>query len=139
MKSTTNTFVDTNILVYAAEERRPADRKTLIARELLLQPDLYFSVQVLNEFVATARHPQKLAFDRNQEQEWLAEWLQRPVIPMTAETFLAALEIHARFQLSHWDSLIVASALEAGCQTIYSEDLNHGQNYGGLTVTNPFI
>jgi len=45
-----NAFVDTNVLVYAAEEKFPLARKTVIARELLLQPGLRFSVQVLNEF-----------------------------------------------------------------------------------------
>lgn len=139
MKSTPNAFVDTNVLVYAAAEETPIARKTVIARELLLRPRLHLSVQVLNEFVATARHPQKLAFSREQESEWLAEWLRRPVAHLTAETFLAALKIHARYQLSHWDSLILASAQETGCTLLYSEDLNHGQTYDGVEVVNPFL
>lgn len=57
-----NAFVDTNILVFAADESTPKDRKTVIALELLRQPGLRFSVQVLNEFVASARHPGKLNF-----------------------------------------------------------------------------
>ncbi len=46
--------------------------------------------------------------------------------------------IRRRFQLSHWDSTILAAAQELGCHTLYSEDLNHGQSYDGLRVINPF-
>jgi predicted nucleic acid-binding protein len=138
MKSTPSAFVDTNILVYAAEERTPVARKTVIARELLLLPRLFLSVQVLNEFVVTARNPGKLGLSREKEDEWLNEWLHIPVTTLTKATFFSALEIHYRHGISHWDSLIVASALEAGCQTIYSEDLNHGQEYDGVKVINPF-
>ncbi|MCU0781037.1 MAG: PIN domain-containing protein [Akkermansiaceae bacterium] len=134
-----NAFVDTNILVYAAEGSRNPHRKTVIARKLLLEPDLFLSVQVLNEFVACARHPQKLAMTRKEEGEWLALWMQKKVAPLTASTFVAALEIHHLHGLSHWDSLIVASASETKCQVLYSEDLNHGQNFDGLKVVNPFL
>ena len=139
MKSIPNAFVDTNVLVYAADERASMDRRTRIARELLLKPRLHLSVQVLNEFIAVARHPQKLNFTKLQEMEWLGMWLQNHVMPITAETFLKALEIHASHQLSHWDSLIIASATEAHCTILYSEDLNYGQNYGSVQVINPFL
>ena len=134
-----NAFVDTNILVYAAEEKTPQDRKTGIARELLLLPGLQFSVQVLNEFIASARHPQKLNLSREREQRWLHGWLLRPVAGITTETFLRALAIHARYQISHWDALILASAKEMGCVIVYSEGLNHGQDFDGVRVINPFL
>jgi predicted nucleic acid-binding protein len=134
-----NAFVDTNILVYAADESTPKGRKTVIARELLRQPGLHFSVQVLNEFVASARHPGKLNLPRERERRWLEGWLQLPVASLTAETFLRALAIHARYQVSHWDSLILAAAVESGCSIVYSEDLNHGQEYAGIRVVNPFL
>lgn len=134
-----NAFVDTNILVYAAEEKTPVDRKTTISRELLLLPGLHLSAQVLNEFVAAARHPKKLNLPRERERRWLEAWMLRPVSAITSETFLRALEIHARYGISHWDSLIVASALSTDCGIIYSEDLNHGQDYGGVKVVNPFL
>jgi predicted nucleic acid-binding protein len=47
--------------------------------------------------------------------------------------------LRRRFQLSQWDATIIAAALELGCHTVYSEDLNHGQDYGGVTVINPFL
>ena len=132
-------FVDTNVLVYAAEEKTPHARKTLIARELLLLPDLRLSVQVLNEFVVTARNSSKLNLSREHEQRWLEGWLLRPVAQISSDTFLRAIAIHTRYQLSHWDSLIVASAVEQNCQILYSEDLNTGQDYDGVKVINPFI
>jgi len=133
-----NAFVDTNILVYAAEEKEPISRKTVISRELLLQTGLHLSVQVLNEFVVTARHPRKLNLSREQEAEWLQEWLSFPTAPLTADDFLTALEIHHRYQFSHWDSLIVASAKSSKCSILYSEDLQHRQHVDGLTFINPF-
>lgn len=138
MKSTPNAFVDTNVLVYAADERSPLDRKTVIARELMLGRGLHLSAQVLNEFVASARHPQKLNLSQEKEREWLAAWLRLPVAPLTVEIFQAALAIHLRFQISHWDALIVGAALGTDCQIVYSEDLNDGQDYGGVRVVNPF-
>jgi len=139
MKSTPNAFVDTNILVYAADERNPLDRKTVIARELMLGRHLQLSAQVLNEFAVTARHPQKLNLSEEKEGEWLAEWLRLPIAPLTVEIFLAALALHARYQISHWDALIVDAALETGCDILYSEDLNGGQDYDGVKVVNPFL
>lgn len=134
-----NVFVDTNILVYAADESSPTSRKTAVAREVLLRPGIHFSVQVLSEFVANARHPRKLALTRERELRWLEGWLLRLVAPVGLETFRLALGIHARFQLSHWDSLIVASACELHCETLFSEDMNHGQDYDGVVAFNPFF
>lgn len=134
-----NAFVDTNILVYAADESTPMDRKTRIARELLRQRHLHLSVQVLNEFTVNARSKSKLNLSPLQEQEWLSRWLLFPVLSLTVETFLAAQLIHARFQVSHWDSLILASARETKSATVYSEDLSHGQDYDGVRAINPFL
>lgn len=134
-----NAFVDSNVLVYAAEEKTPLARKTTIARELLLQPGLHFSVQVLSEFVGNARHPHKLNLPREREHRWLQGWLLRPVASITTATFLRALAIHARYQISHWDSLILAAACEMNCALVYSEDLNPGQDFDGVEVINPFL
>jgi predicted nucleic acid-binding protein len=57
---------------------------------------------------------------------------------MTAESFLDARLFNERYQLSHWDGLILAAVKEAQCQTLYSEDLQNGQSYDGITIVNPF-
>jgi predicted nucleic acid-binding protein len=134
-----NAFVDSNVLIYAADETAPADRKTRIARELLRQRNLHLSVQVLSEFTVNARSKAKLNLSPEHELKWLSGWLLFPVVALTVETFLAARLIHLRYQISHWDSLIVASARETHCSLLYSEDLNHGQDFDGVKVINPFL
>jgi predicted nucleic acid-binding protein len=134
-----NAFVDTNLLLYAAENDDTAGQKTAIARELLLQPGLHISVQVLNEFIVNARSPRKLALTAAGEADWIEKLLLYPVMSLTDRTFIRALELHQRYQTSHWDSLIIASALECQCEVLYSEDLNQGQDYGGVRVMNPFF
>lgn len=132
-------FVDTNILVYAADNTGQEPRKTQIARELILQPSLCLSVQVLNEFVATARNPKKLNLTRKREARWVREWLDFQVVPLSGSTFERALEIHLTFGFSHWDSLILAAALASGCDLLYTEDLQSGQRIGNLQIVNPFL
>lgn len=134
-----NAFVDTNILVYAADSLGEDVRKKQIAREIILLPHLHLSVQVLNEFISVARNPKKLNLSREEESKWLCEWLDLKIGAITLDTFQEALELHLRLQLSHWDALIVASALKSSCEIIYTEDLQHGQNIEGLQVINPFL
>ena len=55
-----------------------------------------------------------------------------------ASTFVRALELVTRYRISNWDAAILAAALESGCEFVYSEDLNDGQDYGGVRVVNPF-
>ena len=131
-------FVDTNILVYAADETKAISRKTQIARELLLQRGLHLSVQVLNEFTVNARNPRKLNLSPLKELDWIERWLLFPVHSMTVETYLAARLLHEHYQFSHWDSLILAAAKEMHCDTLYSADLNPGQCYNGIKTVNPF-
>ena len=131
-------FIDTNVLIYAADKCAPLPRKTKIARELLLQPNLHLSVQVLNEFTVNARNPKKLNLRFEEEIRWIESWLRYPVHAMTTAAFLRARYYQKKFTLSHWDCLILASAEGAGCQRLYSEDLNAGQIYEGIEVVNPF-
>jgi len=51
---------------------------------------------------------------------------------------MEAVELRQRFQISYWDAAIIAAAKQMGCPTLYSEDLNAGQEYDGVTVVNPF-
>jgi predicted nucleic acid-binding protein len=135
----TRAFVDTNVLVYAADESKPTPRKTRIARELLLQRGLVLSVQVLNEFTVNARNEKKLNLTPEMEFDWIQQWLLFPIQAMSAESFLEARLFHERYQVSHWDGLILAAAKESKCSTLYSEDLQTGQTYETITVINPFL
>ena len=66
-------------------------------------------------------------------------WLNFPTAALTASTVLRTLEIQQRFQISYWDAAIIAAASELGCHTIYTEDLNHGQDYDDVKALNPFL
>lgn len=131
-------FIDTNILVYAADESSPHSRKTKIAREILRQRDLHLSVQVLNEFTVNARNPKKLDLSARQELDWIERWLLFPVHTMKVEHFLKARLFHEKYQVSHWDGLILAAATEAGCAVLYTEDFQNGQHYDQIKAVNPF-
>lgn len=132
-------FVDTNILVYAASDAKVGKRKTLIAHEITLLPKLHISVQVLNEFIVVSRNAHKLNLQPKEENKWLQAWFQLEIEPLTRGGFQTALEVHFSHQLSPWDSLIVSSALEAGCDKLFSEDMHHGQIIHGLKIINPFL
>jgi predicted nucleic acid-binding protein len=71
---------------------------------------------------------------------WLAYiyWAWRVEVP-TAETVLRASEIQERNQLSFWDAMILATAVQGGAETLLSEDMNHGQVIEGIRVENPFL
>lgn len=137
-KSTQRAFVDTNILVYAAAKSPQIDYKTRIARELLRQDNLWLSVQVLNEFTVNARHHRKLNLTAREEYEWVQRWLLFQIKEMSVTSYLNARCFHERYQISHWDGLILAAAEETNCKILYSEDLQHKQTYDGITVINPF-
>ena len=62
-----------------------------------------------------------------------------PIIENSLPLLHSALEIKGRWQTSFWDALIIAAAKESGAATLFSEDLNHDQNYGGTVVRNPFM
>jgi predicted nucleic acid-binding protein len=55
----------------------------------------------------------------------------------TAQIFERAFILHERYSLSHWDSLLVAACQEAGVTRLYSEDMQHGGDYGGVNIVNP--
>ena len=132
-------FVDTNVLLYAVSPLSEEVDKRRRARELLEQPDLAISVQVLQEFYHQAIRPTGSArLTPEDALDFLEPILEIPVQPLTADLFLDAVAISRRFQLSYWDGAILAAARALGCDTVYSEDLSDQQNYDGLRVTNPF-
>ena len=129
-------FLDTNILLYAASSAKSEQRKQTKARELLSTEGAGLSVQVLAEFYVNATGKFHLPHDH---VVGILESLDSyPVVALTEAVFWAALRIKERYQISYWDAAILAAALELGCHTVYSEDLNPSQTYAGLRVINPF-
>lgn len=130
-------FLDTNILLYAASGAVNEHAKRVVARELLAREGGGLSVQVLAEFYVNATAKFKLPEDKVIR---ILESLENyPVLPISESVFWSALEVRKRHQISYWDSAIIAASLELGCETVYSEDLNHGQLYAGVRVINPFL
>ena len=127
-------FFDTNVVFYLlSEDAAKADRA-----EELLAAGGRVSVQVLNEFAAVASR--KLGMGWTDIGEILTQVRAVcPVEPLSIETHERGLAVAARYGLSVYDAMIVASALLAGCKALYSEDLQHGQIFERqLTVRNPF-
>ena len=132
-------FLDTNILVYAIEQGGPDPAKSSAALELVRRNDICLSTQVLGEFynaVTSRRRASPLTHD--EATAWIQLWKRHDVRDITVPHVDLALELASRFQLSYYDALIVSAARHAGCQTLFSEDLNNNQNYDGVAVTNPF-
>lgn len=131
-------FLDTNVLIYAASGL-PADRrKTVIARALTERSGNAISLQVLNEFYYTARKPKKLALSHEEAVAWCRRWRRFVVLEPTLAMFDDTLALVSRFQINYYDAAILAAARRLKCKVVHSEDLNDGQDYDGVTVSNPF-
>ncbi len=127
-------FVDTNIVVYASIE----DPKTARAKSTLQSAQI-ISLQVLNEFANVARRRLKRSPD---EIGKITLWLRQAfeIRPLSLQLHDAALVLCDRYGYTFYDSLIIATALEAGCKTLYSEDLQHKQLIDKrLRIINPFV
>jgi predicted nucleic acid-binding protein len=127
-------FFDTNILIYAQQ----ADDKAERARALLAAGGK-LSVQVLNEFAAVSRRKLNRAWNDIAEAIDDVLVLVDPPLPLSFDLHIAARELANAHLLSFYDALIVAAAIEAGCDTLYTEDMQHGHIIGALTIRNPFV
>jgi predicted nucleic acid-binding protein len=127
------TFFDTNVLLYLLS----ADAATADRAEELLAGGGIVSVQVLNEFAAVASR--KLGMSWREIRDALGPIRAIcEVASISVETHDRALEIAERYRFSIYDATIIAAALKAGCNTLYSEDLQDGQRIEKLTILNPF-
>ncbi len=131
-------FVDTNILVYAASNAAADQSRRELALELLDRSDVALSAQVLAEFYVVATSKHKLNMTHDDAVVLLQSLARIPVCPITDELVMEAVELRQRCQISYWDAAIIAAAERMGCHTVWSEDLNAGQNYDGVSVVNPF-
>jgi predicted nucleic acid-binding protein len=143
---TAKAFVDTNIYIYAlTQSKDPSDEtKGITARaifETLLQSQaIVTSIQVLNEFHSNLVKKFEL------EDVLVFNIVEQNILPISLiapigfQTYCLAYRLRIKYSLSFWDSLIVASALENQCTTLYSEDMQHQLNVEGkLLIINPFI
>jgi predicted nucleic acid-binding protein len=127
-------FIDTNVLLYLLS----ADAKKADQVEETLAAGITISVQVLNEFAAVALR--KLGMTVAEVRDALESIMVIcKVLPITVETHKRGLQIVERYRFAVYDALIIAAALNAGCSTLYTEDLQDGQVIDDvLTIRNPF-
>jgi predicted nucleic acid-binding protein len=128
-------FFDTTILIYSISSEEP---RAAMAEKLLADGG-WISVQVLNEFAAVTRHKLNFSWGETREALLAIRALCETPTRLSIETHDAALEIAARYGYHFYDALILAAAIEADCDILYTEDMQHGQSIGPITIQNPFL
>ena len=131
--NTERRFVDSNVLLYWAAA---GDEKAEIAERILLEgPNV--SAQVLNEIVSVLRRKHKMNWPK---VETILETVKElcPVEPLTLLTHERGVEIASVTGIRIYDACIVAAAELSGCDVLYTEDMNHGQRIGRVSIRNPF-
>lgn len=135
-------FLDTNISVYCFDTSEP--RKNSIAKDLIAHGASsglgVVSYQVLQEFCNIASASKRLALDPERTVAYVSQLLH-PMNKVGPSVALLgqALATRQASGYSFYDSLIIAAALQFGCKTLYSEDMQHGQSIAGLRIVNPFV
>jgi predicted nucleic acid-binding protein len=130
--------LDSNILLYAASKDPRDSAKAKVALSLLASVDFGVPLQVAQEFFHNARVKARLAIDPRHCDRMMDALLQRPLLATDTELFAAARHLCRRYRIGYWDAAVLAACERWGAAVLYSEDLNHGQIYGGVRVVNPF-
>jgi predicted nucleic acid-binding protein len=133
-------FVDTNILIYA-HDYSAGDKHTRardLVRALWQSGEGCLSIQVLQEFYVNITQKVAKPLKADVAAQIIADLSVWQVHRPGVEDVLDAIRLQGRYQVSFWDAMIVASAIQLGCQTIWSDDLSTGQVYDTVTVTSPF-
>lgn len=131
-------FIDTNVLVYAEASDLPAKQRAALdlLRRLYEQASGVLSTQVLQEYCNVAL--KKLRMPAQQLRARLDLYEQFEIVQVTPVIVRAGLDLHQTRSLGFYDALIVASAQTAGCNVLFSEDLNTGEKMGPVRIVNPF-
>jgi|SRR5208282_6274955 len=135
-------FIDTNIFIYSFDQSAPAkSRKAVqLIRDALTTQKGIVSFHVVQEFFNVALR----RFSQPMQAADAAQYLNAVFRPLLAvhsspALYAEALFLHAQSGISWFDSLIVSAAIQARCEILFSEDLQHGQRFGSLQVRNPFL
>jgi predicted nucleic acid-binding protein len=129
--------MDTNILVFAAERKPNDDRKSAIARDLVLGQVFGVSAQSIAEFVNVATGGRK-PLPAAEVDRWIEFLSGMPFTVLDAAIVRRGHWLSRRYRIQYYDAALLAAAERLGAPIFYSEDLNHGQTYGSVQVLNPF-
>lgn len=134
-------FVDTNVLIYAHDVSAGAkhERAMALLKELWQTQTGCLSTQVLQEFYVNVTRKIAKPLPPSVASEIIADLAVWEVHRPGVNDILEAIALQSRHQLSFWDAMILISAQQLGCETVWSEDLNAGQEFGGTVVRNPFV
>lgn len=132
-------FFDTNILVYAHDraDRAKRDIARACVEEATAEDGFVVSAQVLAEFYWTAVRLKTMG--PSQAQSLVRVWSEHDVVTQTPDLILRAISLHQDHSLAFWDAMIVQAALDAGCDVLLTEDMQHDRRFGPLEIRNPFI
>lgn len=131
-------FFDTNVLVYTEDPASPAKQavaRTLV-REAIAAGQFVISTQVIQEFYDVVTRKRLLS--PAHATMLLQSWADNEVVCSSPDLLFRAFTLQQSRNMSMWDALVVQAALESGCATLYSEDLQAGARFGELVVANPF-
>ncbi len=133
-------FLDTNVLVYANDKTEAAKQTTAVrlVTDGIRSGRVVISTQVLNEFWVTVTQKIQVPLEREKAEMEIESFRAFRVIGIEYHAVITAIHIQRQYQLSYWDALILSAAQMAGCEFVFSEDLNAGQRYGNVVVSNPF-
>lgn len=130
-------FLDTNILIYAVGATAP--RKKARARDVLRNQRIGLSAQVMQEFYSVSTVKMKPPLPPIVAAAWIDRLMKKPFVPTDMSLIKQGIAMSQRYRISYWDGAIIAAAEALGAPKVYSENMNHGQRYGGVTVENPFL
>ena len=132
-------FLDTNVLIYAVSSASEESGKKEKALELISYADFGLSAQVLQEFYVNVTRKIAQPLSPVQAATLLDQFRCFPMVLTDYPLIVAGAVTALRFDISYWDGAIIAAAEFLGATTLYTEDLNHGQHYGPVQVINPFL
>jgi len=132
-------FFDANILLYTDDPRFPDKQK--IAVDLIEQHQLKrtgaVSLQVLGEYFHNARRKMNLDISVARQRTIFFSKLLR--FQPSLDDVFAAIDLHHLHHFAYWDAMIVRAAIQTGCRTLYSEDMQHVRKIHNVEIVNPFI
>ena len=134
------TFVDANVLVYARDDHEP-DKQSVAAGwldHLWESNSGRISTQILNEYYVTITRKLDAPMTTEAARADIADLASWQPVGIDEDLIGAAWDIEDRYGFHFWDALVVATAKAADCDTLLTEDLQHGQDLDGLRVVNPF-
>ena len=133
-------FIDTNVLIYAYDLSQGVkhDKALALIESLWQSGNGCLSTQVLQEFYVNVTRKAAKPLSPDQAAQIIRDFSNWHIHRPAAEDILAAIDLHQHYQISFWDAMVLRSARQSNCETVWSEDLSDGQAYDGIRVSNPF-